>query len=121
MGQPSLTTTGRLLVLVTAFAGWLFAGLHLGTTSLAMQSAAIDLLGRTGQLDRERYESALKQMAEKKDLPSEEQTYLQDSRTRVARWFAWYQCAFLFGAATGGLVFGRIGDRFGRSTGMGVS
>src|SRR5204863_5449459 len=30
-------------------------------------------------------------------------------------------CAFLFGAATGGFVFGRLGDRFGRSKGMALS
>src|SRR5262249_55360977 len=39
----------------------------------------------------------------------------------VGRWFAWYQCAFLFGAAAGGLVFGRLGDRIGRSRGMTLS
>jgi MFS family permease len=33
----------------------------------------------------------------------------------VARWFAWYQAAFLFGAAAGGWLFGWIGDRFGRA------
>jgi len=32
----------------------------------------------------------------------------------VTRWFAWFQAAFLFGAATGGWFFGWLGDRFGR-------
>ena len=36
----------------------------------------------------------------------------------AGRWFGYYICAFLFGAALGGLVFGRIGDRFGRANGM---
>ena len=36
----------------------------------------------------------------------------------AGKWFAFYVCAFLFGAALGGLVFGRIGDRFGRAKGM---
>jgi MFS family permease len=39
----------------------------------------------------------------------------------VGRWFAWYQCAFLFGAAAGGLLFGRLGDRIGRSKGVALS
>src|SRR5262249_22569693 len=121
MGQPTLTKTGRVLVLATAFAGWLCAGLHMATTSLAMKSAAVDLLDRTGDLDRERYESALKRADEKKPFSESAQSFLRHGRTLVARWFAWYQCAFLFGAATGGLVFGRIGDRFGRATGMGLS
>ena len=45
---------------------------------------------------------------------AELQRYVIDARLggRASR------CAFLFGAALGGLVFGRIGDRFGRSKGM---
>jgi MFS family permease len=37
------------------------------------------------------------------------------------RWFSWYVCAFLFGAAVGGLAFGWLGDRFGRAKAMGWS
>jgi MFS transporter, SHS family, sialic acid transporter len=37
------------------------------------------------------------------------------------RWFSWYVCAFLLGAAAGGLFFGWLGDRFGRSRAMGWS
>ncbi len=37
------------------------------------------------------------------------------------RWSGFYVVAFLFGAALGGLVFGRIGDRFGRVKGMAAS
>src|SRR5262249_45545466 len=36
-------------------------------------------------------------------------------------WFAWYLCVFLLGAAAGGLVFGRLGDRHGRVRAMGLS
>jgi MFS transporter, SHS family, sialic acid transporter len=37
------------------------------------------------------------------------------------RWFSWYVCAFLLGAATGGFIFGWLGDRFGRSKALGWS
>ena len=37
------------------------------------------------------------------------------------RWFSWYVCAFLLGAATGGFAFGWLGDRAGRSRAMGLS
>jgi MFS family permease len=39
----------------------------------------------------------------------------------VTRWFAWYQAAFLFGAATGGWLFGWLGDRIGRTRAMAAS
>jgi MFS family permease len=39
----------------------------------------------------------------------------------VTRWFAWYQAAFLFGAAAGGWVFGWLGDMIGRTRAMGLS
>jgi MFS transporter, SHS family, sialic acid transporter len=38
----------------------------------------------------------------------------------VTRWFAWFQCAFLFGAAVGGWLFGFFGDRFGRTRSLGA-
>ena len=37
------------------------------------------------------------------------------------RWFSWYVAAFLMGAATGGLPFGWLGDRIGRSKALGLS
>ena len=36
------------------------------------------------------------------------------------RWFSWYVAAF-FGAATGGLPFGWLGDKIGRSKALGLS
>ncbi len=39
----------------------------------------------------------------------------------VGGWFSWYICAFLLGAACGGLLFGWLGDRFGRARAMGLS
>lgn len=39
----------------------------------------------------------------------------------VTRWFAWFQCAFLFGAAAGGWLFGYLGDRAGRTRALGAS
>ncbi|HUQ71720.1 MAG TPA: MFS transporter, partial [Planctomycetaceae bacterium] len=37
------------------------------------------------------------------------------------QWFAWYQAAFLFGAASGGWVFGWLGDRCGRTQSLALS
>jgi MFS family permease len=121
---PPLSATGRYLVLTAAFLGWLCAGTILAITSLAMQPAAIDLLGRTAALDPVRYH-ALNRQEQGKDatstLPLDDRKQLGTWREMVARWFAWYQCAFLFGAATGGLCFGWLGDHIGRVKGMAAS
>ena len=39
----------------------------------------------------------------------------------ITQWFAWYQAAFLLGAASGGWVFGMLGDRLGRTKSLGFS
>ena len=36
-------------------------------------------------------------------------------------WFSRYVCAFLLGAAAGGLIFGALGDQVGRSKALGFS
>ena len=50
--QDSITRTGRWLALMAAFFGWYFAGMLLSTQQLAMRPAAIDLLSRTGVIER---------------------------------------------------------------------
>lgn len=124
IATPTLTTAGRYVVLVCAFLGWFCAGFHLSISSLAMEPAAIDLLGRIGELDVPRYRE-LSKLVPKKGQPSKmsaSQTVEWDAaKTKVAQWFAWLTCAFLFGAASGGLIFGRVGDRFGRSKAMALS
>ena len=123
-----LSTSGRYLVLACAFLGWFCAGFHLATTSLAMQPAAVDLLGRSGELDVARFQS-LNKLAPKKGKSKPDASVFSEAddallkhwKGTVARWFAWYQCAMLFGAASGGLIFGRLGDRIGRAKAMGLS
>ena len=128
IASTPLSTSGRYLILVSAFFGWFCAGFFLATTSLAMQPAAIDLLGRTGELNVARYH-ALNKLAPKKGKPKPDaavfseadETQLKQWKGTIARWFAWYQCAMLFGAASGGLFFGRLGDRIGRAKAMSLS
>lgn len=126
LGPPGpLSTRGRLLVLAAAFLGWLCAGLLMSITSVAMQPAATDLLGRAGQLDRSRFQQLARQASGKPgaraELPPQDARELQAARSLVQQWFAWLQCAFLFGAAAGGLLFGALGDRLGRVKGMAAS
>src|SRR5262245_1763357 len=113
----SLTPTGRSIVLVVAFLGWPGAGVHMASTPQTGRAASIDLLGRTGEIDANRFAALSKEP--KPSAADREQ--LRQWEVPVGRWFAWIQCAFLFGAATGGLLFGWLGDRIGRARGMAVS
>lgn len=88
---PDLSRTQRLHILAAAFVAWMFAGLGIALFILIHRQMMLDLLGRS----------------------VEERV--------VTRWFAWYQAAFLFGAAAGGWVFGWLGDNYGRTRALGVS
>ncbi len=128
---PKLSSSGQAIIIVTAFLGWFFGGMHMGITSLAMGSAAKSLLIQSGfgEVTWEDREAARTHLAE---LDAEERKTLsldgaieQARKIRVdaaaSSWFGFYVCAFLFGAALGGLVFGSLGDRYGRVAGMGAS
>lgn len=86
-----LTQSAKYLILFVAFFGWFFAGVHMSITMIVMRVAAADLLPD--------------------GVPEGE----------IGKWFGWYVCAFLFGAALGGYLFGLIGDRIGRSRAMAAS
>ncbi len=89
--STSLSRSHRWIVLVVAFLGWGLAGIHLAITGLVMRVAAADL------------------------LPA------GSSEADIGQWFGWLVCAFLFGAAAGGYLFGLFGDRFGRSKALAAS
>ncbi|MEO2048517.1 MAG: MFS transporter [Pirellulales bacterium] len=85
-----LSNSARLLILVTAFLGWLFAGTIMVIIPLAGRAVNISFFG-------------------------------PDQEAELGNWFSRYICAFLLGAATGGLLFGWLGDRIGRAKAMGLS
>ena len=121
----NLSKAGRYLIVVTAFLGWFFAGMHLGITSLAMGSAAKDLLQKTGlyevtSMDRDAAKLKLQQNQPTENDVESLAKSIADKRLSSAssKWFGYYVCALLFGGAAGGLVFGRLGDRYGRVKGM---
>jgi SHS family sialic acid transporter-like MFS transporter len=43
------------------------------------------------------------------------------NEAEIKQWFAWFQAAFMLGAAAGGWIFGVLGDRFGRTKSLGWS
>jgi predicted MFS family arabinose efflux permease len=87
----TLSTRGRAAVLAAAFLGLVFDGFELGLMPVASLSVTKSLMG-------EAYTPAA-----------------------GGDWFARYTAALMLGAAIGGIVLGRFGDRYGRSRGLGAS
>jgi MFS family permease len=122
---PAMSAAGRYLVLAAAFLGWMFAGVQMGIMPLATGPA-------TGEFARQGCFSFASdnpptlwerlwpaRAASGKLLPDHELAQIRKLQT--SQWFAWYNAAFLFGAATGGLIFGVVGDRAGRVKALGAS
>jgi MFS transporter, SHS family, sialic acid transporter len=87
--DKSMTTSrARWLALIAALLGWMFDGLEMGLFPLLGRPALRDLLGKG-----------------------------TDEKT-VVSWFAVINSGFLIGAATGGVLFGWLGDRLGRVRAM---
>lgn len=93
MGEPRETSGGKWLALTAALLGWMFDGLEMGLFPLVGRPALRDLLGGTGAADEK----------------------------VVGFWFSITMASFLVGAATGGVLFGWLGDRLGRLRAMMLS
>ena len=115
----TLTSNQKSAILGIAFLGWFFGGVQIGITGVAMRDAPLDLMDRTGFLDLKQYVNL--QGSEPGSLTADDQSLLNQWNSAAAKWFAWYQCAFLFGAAAGGFLLGRLGDRIGRTRALAVS
>jgi len=86
-------TRGHWLVLAAALLGWMFDGVEQGLFPLVGRPAIADLLGYGD-----------------KTLPEQE--------GEIASWFGVVMATYLVGAATGGVLFGWLGDRIGRVRAM---
>ena len=91
MTPPPVSSRGRTLALIAALLGWMFDGMEMGLFPLVGKDALRELLG-TGA-----------------------------SPEAVDRWFGVTLACFLVGAATGGVLFGWLGDKIGRVRAMTVS
>jgi MFS family permease len=102
-------TRDQWLALVAALLGWAFDGFEMGVFPIVARPALIELLDL----------SAEAKAARNPDLtPSERDAARAQIDEPVRRWNGVLSAAFLFGAALGGLVFGWLGDRFGRVRAM---
>ena len=126
----TMNRSGRVLVLVAAFLGWMFAGWEMSLLPLSARSVTIGMLQQQENSD---WVAEARQVL-KSDAPTTDDQAIDDqaiddqakkSADRlnqvVGEWFARYIAAFLFGAAVGGWIFGWLGDRSGRVKAMGIS
>jgi MFS family permease len=92
---PSISRFGRWMALTAALFGWLFDGLEMGLFPLVARPALADLLTTADG-----------------NHPTEQ---------HISVWLGIITALFLVGAATGGVLFGWLGDRFGRVRAMMIS
>lgn len=93
-----LTWGQKVLVLNAAFLGWMFAGLQIALFVLIHRPAMVSLM-----------------------YPGTTPGSVVIDEPAITQWFAWYQAAFLLGAASGGWIFGILGDQSGRTRALGLS
>lgn len=129
-GRPEtvsqLTRTGCVLVLSTAFLGWLFAGVQMGINSLALRNAAEDLLAEQfrqpdAQAEAHEPQAGTQEPAVNGAASPASATGSDRREATIGQWFGWLTAAFLLGAAAGGYLFGWYGDRVGRARAMAYS
>src|SRR5690349_2943832 len=94
--KSTVTEAGRWMALTAALLGWMFDGAEMGLFSMVGRAAIQNLLGFGEKLD-----------------PLQEDI--------VGRYFGIVIAVFLVGAATGGVLFGWLGDRIGRVRAMSLS
>lgn len=91
--SPSAAPKGAVAALIAAFLGWLFDGFEMGLFPLIGKPALQDLL-------------PLANLA------------VKDAEVIRIQWFTVIIAVFLVGAATGGVLFGWLGDKLGRVKAM---
>jgi MFS family permease len=91
MTASPVSARGRTLALISALLGWMFDGMEMGLFPLVGKDALRELLGSGATPDA------------------------------VDRWYGVTLACFLVGAATGGVLFGWLGDKIGRVRAMTVS
>ena len=84
---------GQWMALAAAILGWLFDGFEMGLFPIVMKPALTDLLGHGEPVSKE----------------------------MIGKWEGIMHAGFLIGAATGGVLFGWLGDRLGRVRAMSLS
>lgn len=125
-----VTRFGRYAILIFAFLGWAFAGVHMSMNGIVLRVATADMMSTDFHdqgIGIDSDDKARVDPATVASFDADKSGTLNDGERGKAReailgqWFGWFTCAFLFGAAAGGYLFGYFGDRFGRTKAMAAS
>jgi MFS transporter, SHS family, sialic acid transporter len=121
--SSELTATARCVILAAAFLGWMFSGFQMAVMTLSARSATTEFLrlGRVSPEEPLKFSRLLLPLQSPRPVGSGSDAEAAQLARIVPRWFSWYNAAFLFGAASGGLIFGWLGDRIGRVRAMAAS
>ncbi len=111
MTAPAVSSRGRNLALLAALLGWMFDGMEMGLFPLVGKDALTELLHVPERVEAlSAVAGSMAGAVLQKQLAAE-----------VDKWFSIVLAAFLVGAATGGVLFGWLGDKIGRVRAMTVS
>ena len=127
--RSAISSGGRYTILIVAFLGWAFAGVHMSINGIVMRVASADLMQANFAAEGIADDSpgGAASASRVGDFDIDGSGVLEPAERAKAReailgqWFGWFTCAFLFGAATGGYFFGVVGDRLGRAKAMTAS
>ena len=111
MTVPPVSSRGRNLALVAALLGWMFDGMEMGLFPLVGRDALTELLHVP-----ERVESLSAVAGSAAGVVLQKQLAAE-----VDQWYGIVLACFLVGAATGGVLFGWLGDKIGRVRAMTIS
>jgi SHS family sialic acid transporter-like MFS transporter len=92
--QSSPSRNSLYLALMAGFLGWMFDGMEMGIFPVVAGPALKSMSSGLGPVELKAF---------------------------VSQWMSYATAAFLFGAASGGLVFGWLGDKIGRVRSMNLS
>ncbi len=104
--KPQDSEKGKWMALLAALLGWLFDGFEIGLFPLTGKPALKELLTKAAEATQAAGGAAFQ---------------AADIAKAVDAWFGVIIAVFLVGAATGGVLFGWLGDRVGRVRAMSAS
>lgn len=113
MAFSAHSNVGKWMALIAALLGWLFDGLEMGLFPLVARPALDSML-------REELPEAPDSLTAAERESRAEQAR-KDLDERINTWLGVITAFFLVGAATGGVLFGWLGDRIGRVKAMMLS